>query len=105
MNGGAIGDVAAAGCPETRLTCNTTTTGAFGAQQNGVNDCSGYPFMDLDNGNFAYASGGEGSGIPEWRWKRRRRFGEPRPCHLVLRDCEQLGSVDQHRSLHQWRAE
>lgn len=64
VNGGAIGDVAAGWLPGDSLTCNTTTTGAFGAQQNGVNDCSGYPFMDLDNGNFAYASGGEGSGSP-----------------------------------------
>ena len=69
VNGGAIGAVAAGWLPGDSLTCNTSFTGTYGAHQNGVNDCSGYPFEDLDNGNFAYAAadangpepGGEGN--------------------------------------------
>jgi hypothetical protein len=62
VNGGHIGNVAAGWLPGDPLTCASTTTGSFGAHQNGFNDCSGYPFGDVDNTTESLSSGGDGGG-------------------------------------------
>jgi hypothetical protein len=62
VNGGKIGNVADGWLPGDSLTCDASETGSFGLHQNGTNDCSGYPFSDVDNTTESLSSGGDGGG-------------------------------------------
>jgi len=74
VNGGQIGDVALGWIPPAAigswastdgaesLTCDTAKTGTYGQFGNGVNNCAGLPFKDLDNTSEPFATHGEFAG-------------------------------------------
>ncbi len=75
VNGGVIGDVAQGWVPPQSIpsgeatdgtesiNCDTTALiGPNGQFGNGINNCAGYPFYDIDNTNESFASGGDDAG-------------------------------------------